>query len=112
MSVRLRLAAVVLALLLPALALSRWTLASGEVRQPGLPVQLDPWTGAHDQSLGPEALALIEPDAYVMRLYESEGRHREAIYLTRRATQAAGSEADHRWLVQEGRIHNALRRRG
>lgn len=76
MAVRGRLAALALALLLPALILGRWMLASGGVIVPTgplLPAGVEDWTATRTQTFDSETLKLIEPDAYSMRLYEAEG---------------------------------------
>ncbi len=98
MSVRLRLAATLLSLLIPALLLARWTLAIrtpiGPISTPALPSQAGAWTATREERLEPEALAIIEPDAHVIRLYEAPGRTPIWIYVgvyTRRAGHAAGA---------------------
>lgn len=75
MAVRGRLAALVLALLLPASILGRWMLAAHEAvvaAEPLLPAAVDDWTATRRQEFDADTLKLIEPDAYAMRLYESE----------------------------------------
>jgi EpsI family protein len=82
--VRWRLAALVLALLLPALILGRWMLASSaEVMavEPLLPRGVDQWTASRQETLDPKVLKLIEPDAYSMRLYEAEGAAPVWVYV-------------------------------
>jgi EpsI family protein len=78
MSARGRLAAVAVALLLPALVLGRWMLVTSTstpvVPTLSLPQQVGPWHATAEENLEAEALALIEPDAYVMRQYEAAGR--------------------------------------
>jgi EpsI family protein len=78
MSARIRLAGVAVALLLPALVLGRWLLATSAstllVPTPSLPHQIGPWHATAEEGLEAEILALIEPDAYLMRRYEAAGR--------------------------------------
>jgi EpsI family protein len=78
MSRQLRLAAVLLALLLPAFGLLSWTLAmaraGGGVVPLELPERLGQWSALGDEELAPDALALVEPDSYVLRLYGAPGR--------------------------------------
>ncbi len=98
MSVRLRLAATLLSVLMPALLLARWTLAirtpTGPIATPALPSQAGPWTATREERLEPEALAIIAPDAHILRLYEAPGRTPIWIYVgvyAGRAGYAAGA---------------------
>ena len=98
MNVRLRLAATLLSLLIPGLLLARWTLAIrtpiGPISTPALPSQAGAWTATREERLEPEALAIIEPDAHIMRLYEAPGRTPIWIYVgvyAGRAGYAAGA---------------------
>lgn len=73
----LRLATGLGALLLPALALGAWSFAtarSPDVVQLTLPERIGPWTALREESLSDDAIELVEPDDYVMRLYEAPGR--------------------------------------
>ena len=78
MSRPLRLSVVLLALLVPGAGLGSWTLAVG--RQDAtdapliLPERIGPWTRTLDNELEPDVIAMIEPDAYVLRLYEAPER--------------------------------------
>ena len=85
MRVRLRLAGVVVGLLLPGLVLGRWTLAVATERLAeasiALPSQLGPWIAASEEKLGDWVLAMIEPDAYLMRTYVREGTAPVSIYV-------------------------------
>jgi EpsI family protein len=76
--VKLRLGAVAIALLLPALVLAHWSAAT---RRPGglasplsLPREVGSWKAVTEERLAPETLAIVEPDAYLMRRYEAPGR--------------------------------------
>ena len=79
----LLLSAVALCLLGPALILARWdlatTMARGPIELPSVPSQVSSWKATSDVTLTPNVLALIEPDGYLMRLYEAPGR--AAIWL-------------------------------
>ncbi len=85
MNVRLRLAATLLSLLMPALLLARWSLAIrtpvGPISTPALPSQAGSWMATRDERLEPEALAIIAPDAHILRLYEAPGRTPIWIYV-------------------------------
>jgi EpsI family protein len=73
---RLRLAASLCAVIGPGLLMGNWLVASataaGAVDQPELPARVAEWIAAEDEQLDAEALAVIEPDAHVLRRYESE----------------------------------------
>ena len=78
MSVRRRLVAVTIALLLPVLALTSWLRATGDpigaVPPPDLPRQVGPWVGTVEDEFSPELVARIGVDAYLLRRYEAPGR--------------------------------------
>lgn len=78
MSARIRLAAVAVALLLPTLVLGRWLLVTSMstplVPTLSLPHQVGPWHASAENQLEADVLALIEPDAYLMRRYEARDR--------------------------------------
>ena len=73
-----RLAAVAVALIVPALLLARWTWATSDQRDVevvlSLPDELGPWKAVEDSELEEKVLRLIDPDDYLMRLYEAPGR--------------------------------------
>jgi len=83
--VKLRLSAVAIALLVPALVLARWTTIagfSGELVSPlSLPREIGPWRATVDEQLDAETLAMIEPDTYVLRRYEAPGRTAIWVYV-------------------------------
>jgi EpsI family protein len=85
MTLRLRLAAVAIALLIPALVLGRWLLVTGTatptVATPSLPHQVGPWRATTEDRLDAEVLAIIEPDAHVLQLYEAPGRTPIWVYV-------------------------------
>ncbi len=95
MSVKIRLIAVVLSLLLPALALARWSVASGEVRAPEFPTQVDSWLRTQDETLAADVLEQIEPDFYVMRRYESEQHTPIWLYVGLYAGRAGSGKGAH-----------------
>ncbi len=100
MRVRLRLVAVVLALLVPALVLARWTLAAGApgepISPPSLPSRVGEWTATSEQTLDAEVLTLIEPAAYLVRLYEAPARAPIWLYMGVYAGRAGtGTGAHH-----------------
>lgn len=73
MSARLRLMAVAASLLVPGLALARWMTSAGargaEVRAPALEAQLGSWSYRQETQLSADHFAMLEPDAYLWRLY-------------------------------------------
>jgi EpsI family protein len=79
MSARARLLAVAVALLVPGLALGHWMASVGvesaPVRAPQLAARVGPWTLVREERLSAEHFAMLEPDAYLWRLYEAPGRH-------------------------------------
>ncbi len=85
MTRRLRLAAVAMALLIPALVLGRWLLVAGmakaTVPTPSLPHHLGSWRATSEDRLDAEVLAIIEPDAHVLQLYEAPGRTPIWVYV-------------------------------
>jgi EpsI family protein len=99
MRVRVRLAAVLVALLLPALVLARWTLAAGKpvdlARTPPLPDRVGPWTATQERALEADVLAMIDPDAYRVRLYEAEGRTPIWLYVGVYAGRAGSGKGAH-----------------
>ena len=99
MTVKLRLAAVALTLLIPALVVGRWTLATGAtarpVAPPPLPRQVGPWTLSAAQEFEAEVLSVIEPDAYLMRLYEAPQRSPIWLYVGLYAGRAGYGKGAH-----------------
>ena len=85
MTLRLRLVAVAIALLIPALVLGRWLLvtstATPTVATPSLPHLVGPWRATAEDRLDAEVLAIIEPDAHVLQLYEAPGRTPIWVYV-------------------------------
>ena len=99
MSARFRLGAVAVALLLPALVLGRWLLATHSatpaVPVPALPTEVGPWRATAERRLGVEILAMIEPDAYLLRLYEAPGRTPIWLYVGVYAGRAGHGKGAH-----------------
>jgi EpsI family protein len=85
MSVRARLLAVLLALLLPGVALLRWMASVGPsstpLRPPELSATIGPWTLETETQLSVEHFAMLEPDAYLWRLYQAPGRSPIWVYV-------------------------------
>jgi len=85
MSVRARLLAVLLALLVPGLALLRWMASVGAPHAPLRPLELSatigPWTLEQETELSAEHFAMLEPDAYLWRLYRAPGRSPVWVYV-------------------------------
>jgi EpsI family protein len=98
MRVKLRLAAVTFALLVPALMLGRWSLGAGEpssVPPPSLPSRVGAWTATLEQTLEAEVLAQIEPDAYRVQLYEAPDRPPIWLYVGIYAGRAGSGKGAH-----------------
>ncbi len=102
MRVRLRLTAALLSVLVPGLLLARWTAGAGTpvgpIPTPALPSHVGPWIAKAEQRLEPKALAIIKPDAHVIRLYEAPGRTPVWIYVGiygGRAGYASGAHDPH-----------------
>jgi EpsI family protein len=98
MRVKLRLAAVPFALLVPALMLGRWSLGAGEpqsVPRPSLPSRVGAWTATLEQTLDAEVLAIIEPDAYRARRYEAPDRPPIWLYVGVYAGRAGSGKGAH-----------------
>ncbi len=85
MSRRARLAAVLVALLLPSLALTRWTqitsLRRAAVDPPPFPLQVGEWERLTDEALEPDVVRLIQPDGYLLRSYAAPGRAPVWLYV-------------------------------
>ncbi len=84
MNVKLRLAAVAFALLIPALLMARWSIGStapAPVARIELPRQVGAWNATQDQRLSDSIWSIIEPDAHLLRLYEAPGRNPIWIYV-------------------------------
>ena len=98
MRVKLRLAAVTFALLVPALMLGRWSLGAGEpqsVPRPSLPSRVGEWTAMLEQTLDAEVLAQIEPDAYRVQRYEAPDRPPIWLYVGVYAGRAGSGKGAH-----------------
>lgn len=98
MRVKLRLAAVTFALLVPALILGRWSLGAGEpgsILPPSLPGRVGEWTVTLEQTLDAEVLAIIEPDAYLQRRYEAPDRPPIWLYVGVYAGRAGSGKGAH-----------------
>lgn len=79
MRVEVRLAAVLIALLIPAAILGSWRFGaasspSAAQRSIAIPDRVGSWAATDEAELDPESLALIAPDTYAFRLYEAPGR--------------------------------------
>lgn len=95
---RARLAGLCVALLAPALLLGRWLSAAGEpLEMPGplLPSAVGGWTATRDETLAGDVLEMIEPDAYLMRLYEAEGRTPVWVYVGFYTGRAGSGKSAH-----------------
>ena len=99
MSARIRLAAVALGLLLPALVLGHWLLVTSAPRPAvpklSLPDQVGPWQAGAEKYLDAEVLAMIEPDAHLMRRYDAPGRTPIWIYVGVYAGRAGYGKGAH-----------------
>ena len=117
MSVRRRLAAVVISLLIPALVLAQWQATARapvqEIARPSLPLQVGSWTATAEDDLPDEVLAIVEPDAYLMRRYEAPGRTPIWIYVGVYAGRAGYGKGAHDpevcypaqgWEIQHSRL--------
>ena len=83
---RMRLVAVVLGLLLPALALASWlaVLAGAgatSIALPELPREIGPWTMTAESRLEPLVFEQIKPDEYLVRRYEAPERTPIWVYI-------------------------------
>ena len=85
MRVRFRLAAAAIGFLLPALALARWTSSpAASASDVGLPVFPEPignWALAGERELSEIEMAIISPDAHLLRGYEAPGRPPIVLYV-------------------------------
>ncbi|MEE8581436.1 MAG: exosortase C-terminal domain/associated protein EpsI, partial [Myxococcota bacterium] len=85
MSVKLRLSAVAIALLLPGLVLASWLRATGgpigPLPPPELPRQVGPWIATADDEFGPRTVARLGVDAYLLRRYEAPARSPIWLYV-------------------------------
>ncbi len=85
MNVRGRLIAIQLALIVPGLLLGVWmngaASRASDVSMPALPKQIGVWTQVLEQKLQPEHFKMLQPDAYLARLYEAPGRAPIGIYV-------------------------------
>lgn|GEM_PF-2450587 len=85
MSRRSLLIATLIALLLPGALLWRWTRAP-ETRTPypettPLPSEVGPWHATEQRRLADDVFEMIEPDSYLMQLYEAPGRTPIWLYI-------------------------------
>jgi EpsI family protein len=99
MAVRVRLAAVALAFLLPALVLARWLvgggMTSGAIALPALPPQIGPWTLLAETQLDENDLSILQPDVHLMRRYEAPDRVPIWTYVGIYAGRAAYGKGAH-----------------
>ncbi len=99
MTKSLRLSAVAVALVLPALLLARWTFATTSFRDAevvlSLPDAIGPWTKVEDSELDEEVLEAIEPDDYLMRRYEAPGRPPVWVFVSIYARGVGQGKAAH-----------------
>ena len=99
MTARWRLAASLLAILLPALAMLHWAaeIASydGAIQEPRLPEQVGEWKIAEVTTLDDETLSIIAPDAYRLWRYEAPGRTPVWMYVALYAARSAYARSAH-----------------
>ena len=98
MSVRGRLVAVALALLLPSLLLVAWSFVEGpSMRIPpsAIPSQVGPWSGGVEGHLEDRILAELRPSSYVARLYEAPGRRPVGIFVGFYSGRVGHAKAPH-----------------
>ncbi len=85
MNVKLRLSALGLALLVPALLMVRWSISNAGsapvVHELRLPRQVGIWHATQEERLSDEIWSIIEPDAHLLRLYEAPDRRPIWIYV-------------------------------
>lgn len=99
MNVRLRIAAVAIALSIPGVVLGQWAIATaaagGPVSPAPLPRRVGAWLATADEQLDADELALIDPDAYVLRRYEAPGRTPIWVYVGSYAGRAGYGKGAH-----------------
>jgi len=85
MRVRVRLAAAAIGFLLPGLALARWTASSAStaavVRLPTLPESIAGWTLSGESHISDIEMAIIRPDAHIVRWYQAPDRSPILLYV-------------------------------
>jgi EpsI family protein len=98
MSLRLRLALVALALLLPGQLLVVWAFAEGPsllVPASALPAQVGAWSGGADERLDPGVFQALGPSSYVARTYTTSGRPSVGLYVGFYSGRAGQARAAH-----------------
>jgi len=85
-------------LLVPLFVLMRWSSTPAyDIPQgfPGLEETIGEWSLIEDQQLDENAVATIDPDAYMMRTYEAEGRASISVYVALYAGRAGYGKGAH-----------------
>ena len=99
MSVRLRLAAVAIALLIPAALLAAWTATAisrgGAVRPLVISARVGPWTQVAQRPLTADEVRLLAPDEYLGRTYQAPGRPPIWLYTALYAEQPRAGKGAH-----------------
>ncbi len=99
MKLRLRLAALAIAFLIPGLVLARWLGAGGmaatPISLPALSEAVGPWKLAVDRRMSDNQLALLEPDAYFVRRYTAPGRTPILAYVAMYGGRASYGKGAH-----------------
>lgn len=99
MTARAKLFACVIAALVPALILLRWLSATSApptlTVPPTLPKQLGAWSLTQEARLESDVLVQIEPDYYLFRRYEAEGRSPIWLYMGVYAARSAYGKGAH-----------------
>ena len=85
MRVRIRLTAAAIGFLLPALALARWSASTApnvaSVRLPVLPEPIATWTLAAESQISAIEMAIVRPDAHLLRWYGAPDRSPMLLYV-------------------------------
>ncbi len=99
MKLRLRLAALAIAFLIPGLVLARWFggggMAATPISLPALSEAVGPWELAADTRMPDDQLALLEPDSYFVRRYTAPGRAPIWAYVAMYGGRAAYGKGAH-----------------
>jgi len=98
MNVKFRLAAVAVGLLIPGLLLARWSTAtqvSERVYEISLPREVGPWHATRDDRMSDEIWSIIEPDAYLLRLYQAADRRPIWIYVGLYGARSGAAKTAH-----------------
>lgn len=93
-----RLLATAIALAIPTLALLQWSDATNQptrLEKLELSATIDDWVMTHESHLGDNILAMIEPDSYLMRLYEAPGRSPIWLYVGAYGARAGYGKRPH-----------------